>query len=80
MIVQPHELPLIAQFLQINSYSIKPFLYLASRPYRKELWKLFKNIIICSKWFPNTSHSEMQTVNQQTENGREIEIIIEKTM
>ena len=75
------EMQTVGSFLQVNSYSIKPFLYLlGSRPYRKEVWRFGKQLCICSRWYKNSSLSEMQTVSQQTDNGRAIEIIIEKTM
>jgi hypothetical protein len=75
------EMQTVGSFLQVNSYSIKPFLYLlGSRPYRKEVWRFGKQLCICSRWYKNSSLSEMQAVSQQTDNGRAIEIIIEKTM
>ncbi|CAG2187062.1 unnamed protein product [Mytilus edulis] len=81
MIMQPQEMILIAQLFQTISYSIKPILYiLGSRPYRKEIWRALKQTFICERLFRSSSLSEMQTVSQQTDNGRAIEIVVEKTM
>lgn len=71
----------LARFFQLVTYSIRPVIYIiASRPFRKKVWKIIKYVCLCKSMLRSSSFSEMHTVSQQTDNGRAIEIIAEKSM
>lgn len=81
MIMEPVELGPLAQFFHFVSYSIKPVIYvIASRPFRKKIWKMIKNVCLCKSMFRSSSCSEMHVVGQQIDNGRAIEIVAEKSI
>lgn len=71
----------ISRFLQLNTYSIKPFIYLATSKYfRAELFSLPKLIWRKITRIKKSSTAEMQSVSQQTDEDISSRIVVEKAV
>lgn len=71
----------ISRFFQLNTYSIKPFIYLAvSKYFRTELFSLPKVIRKKFTGIKKSSTAEMQSVSQQTDEDVSTRIVVEKAV